>query len=94
MSENYPKVDTDSAVDAEPTETPAVGTMPPLESLLTPANTSKTAFGKNTQDVEAESGEDMETEEDAEDESEDDAAGETEDESESVPATDSATTLN
>lgn len=86
MSEDYPKVDTDSAVDAEPTETPAVGTMPPLESLLTPANTSKTAFGKDTEDVEDESGEDMETEEDAEDESED--------EHESVPATDSATTLN
>ncbi len=94
MSENYPKVDTDSAVDAEPAETPAVGTMPPLESLLTLANTSITAFGKDTEDVEFESGEDMETEEDAEDESEDDAAGETEDESESVPATDSATTLN
>ena len=94
MSENYPKVDTDSAVDAEPAETPAVGTMPPLESLLTLANTSITAFGKDTEDVEFESGEDMETEEDAEDESEDDAAGETEDEPESVPATDSATTLN
>lgn len=86
MSEDYPKVDTDSAVDAEPTETPAVGTMPPLESLLTPANTSKTAFGKDTEDVEDESGEDMETEEDAEDESEDEHG--------SVPATDSATTLN
>lgn len=94
MSKDYPKAAADSAVDAEPTETPAVGTMPPLESLLTLANTSKTAFGKDTEDVEDESGEDMETEEDAEDESEDDAAGETEDESESVPATDSATTLN
>lgn len=90
MSENYPKTATDPAVSAEPSETPSVEIIPSLSELLTLANPWKVAFVKDTEDTEDDFIEDAETGIESEDESED----ETEDESESVPATDSAITLN
>lgn len=89
MSEDYPETATEPAISAEPTETPSVEIMPSLPELMTLANSWKTAFVKDVEDAEDDS-DDEETEVDAEDEYED----ETEDEAESVPATDTAITLN
>lgn len=94
MSEDYPKTAADSAVSAEPSETPSVEVLPSLPELLTLANPWKAAFVKDAEDAEDESGEDIDTEEDAEDESEDGTEGETEDEAESAPATGTAITMN
>lgn len=86
MSENYPKTAADSAVGAEPSETPSVEILPSLPELLTLANPWKAVFVKDTEDAEDEFGEDIDTEVEAEDESEDGT--------ESVPATGTAITLN